>query len=179
MSIQILEQSGKNTTLSFVIGQFLEIRYASTPEQMGNFCIHRIHLLKIEFQFVCKQSQWLITGIQLYRLFNIPRHGMWASVITNRTERLFRTEQTVCTRKSLNDTFKFHQLVQIQCIDPFGIKTCQHLIDNDQQIYLPVWSETKIKIIEYGDDLDYLRKKYGYDTRIRVLNYTAFPDESV
>jgi len=65
-------------------------------------------------------------------------------------------------------------------IADFGESPSVFINGKEEPIYrYAVWSERKIKIIEYGDDLDYLRKKYGYDTRIRVLNYTAFRDEAV
>ena len=65
-------------------------------------------------------------------------------------------------------------------IADFGESPSVFINGKEEPIYrYAVWCEKKIKIIEYGDDLDYLRKKYGYDIRIRVLNYTAFPDEPV
>ena len=54
-------------------------------------------------------------------------------------------------------------------IADFGESPSVFINGKEEPIYrYAVWS-----------DLDYLRKKYGYDTRIRVLNYTAFPDEQV
>lgn len=62
----------------------------------------------------------------------------------------------------------------------FGKSPSVFINGKDEPIYrYAVWSETKIKIIEYGDNPDYLRKKYGFDTRIRVLDYTTFRDEQI
>ena len=42
-----------------------------------------------------------------------------------------------------------------------------------------VWNDTKTKIIESGDDLQYLRDKYGHDKKVKVLNYKPFMDEKI
>jgi len=45
-------------------------------------------------------------------------------------------KQSVGAGERLNQIFVLQHLIQIQCIDPLGVKACQHLIHHDQQIKL-------------------------------------------
>ena len=40
-----------------------------------------------------------------------------------------------------------------------------------------VWNDTKTKIPEQSDDLQFLRDKYGIDKRVKVLTYKPFMEE--
>ena len=40
-----------------------------------------------------------------------------------------------------------------------------------------VWNDTKTKILEYSDDLPFLREKYGHDKQVKVLTYKPFMEE--
>ena len=63
-------------------------------------------------------------------------------------------------------------------IADFGESPCVFINGRDEPIYrYAVWSETRIRIIEYGDDLGYLRDKYGQNTPVRVLKYSPFRDD--
>jgi len=57
-------------------------------------------------------------------------------VIPDRSKRFFWPEKAVGTGKSLDDVLILQDLIQIKRIDPFGIKACQHLVNNDQEVDL-------------------------------------------
>ncbi|ARQ78316.1 hypothetical protein [Oxalobacter formigenes] len=48
----------------------------------------------------------------------------------------------------------------------------------DEPVYrYAVWNDSKTRIIDYSDDLEFLRDKYGRDKQIRVLTYKPFMDK--
>ena len=53
-----------------------------------------------------------------------------------------------------------------------------HLDVYKRQVYrYAVWNDSKTRIIDYSDDLEFLRDKYGRDKKIRVLTYKPFMDK--
>ncbi len=63
-------------------------------------------------------------------------------------------------------------------IADFGPSPSVFFNGKDEPIYrYAVWNDTKTKILEYSDDLPFLREKYGHDKPVKVLTYKPFMDE--
>ena len=50
----------------------------------------RIHQTHVFRQLLHEQIERLVSGIQFYRRFDIPLHGVWLAVVANSSERLVR-----------------------------------------------------------------------------------------
>ena len=61
---------------------------------------------------------------------------MRTAIIPDDAKRLIRPKQAVGAGKCLNQPFVLQHLIQIQRVDPLGIKSRQHLIHHDQQVDL-------------------------------------------
>ena len=78
-----------------------------------------------------------VSGIEFDRILNIALHRIRFAVIADRAKGLFiEMKEAVGSGKSLNQILVSQFFIQIQGIHPFGIETCQHLVDHDQQIQL-------------------------------------------
>ena len=111
-----------------------EIFHASGTEHGGDFFETRIHQAHVFRQFLHEQIERLVSGIQFYRRFDIPLHGVWLAVVANSSERLIGTEQSIRATERLDDVLIVDDFVEVQRVDPLGVETCQHLINHDQQI---------------------------------------------
>ena len=61
---------------------------------------------------------------------------MRVTIIFNSSKRFVQPKKTIGTGKRLNNIFILEQFIQIKRIDPFGVKSRQHLIDHNQKIEL-------------------------------------------
>ena len=63
-------------------------------------------------------------------------------------------------------------------IADLGESPCVYINGKDEPVYrYAVWNDSKTRIIDYSDDLEFLRDKYGRDKQIRVLTYKPFMDK--
>ena len=63
-------------------------------------------------------------------------------------------------------------------IADLGESAFVYINGKDEPVYrYAVWNDSKTRIIDYSDDLEFLRDKYGRDKQIRVLTYKPFMDK--
>ena len=157
-----------------------EILHASGTEHGGDFFETRIHQAHVFRQFLHEQIERLVSGIQFYRRFDIPLHGVWLAVVANSSERLVRAEQSIRTTERLDDVLIVDDLVEVQRVDPLGIETCQHLINHNQQIQplLTVLVDRQVRTLvgkPRGDVLLHLRP--CGDDEILVEQFVVIADD--
>ena len=114
--------------------QLHEILHAFGAKHGSDLFETRIHQAHVFRQFLHEQIERLVSGIQFYRRFDIPLHGVWLAVVANSSERLIGTEQSIRATERLDDVLIVDDFVEVQRVDPLGVETCQHLINHDQQI---------------------------------------------
>ena len=92
--------------------------------------------MQIALKPIDKQPKRFVARIEFYGAIDVALHGMRFAIVSDRSERFLRTEQTVGPRKCLNNVFVPHQFIEVKRIDPFRIEPRQHLVYYDQQIDL-------------------------------------------
>ena len=117
--VQLHELLGKLAPSLHRFRQLHKVRFPVIREHVKNFPVPRIHGFYVRRQFLHEQVKRPIARIQFHRCFNEAMHGVRFAVVTNDTERLVRSEQTIRATECLDDAFVVDNLVEIQRIHPF------------------------------------------------------------
>ncbi len=59
---------------------------------------------------------------------------MRLAIVANGTKGFLRTKETIRSAERLNDVLVVDDLIQEKRVHPLGVKTSEHLIDNDKQV---------------------------------------------
>ena len=134
--IERLKQVGKLFSLRRFSRDLRKFFDSCRCKQVFDLGIQCVQLFDVFVQLIHKQAERFITGVFFHRIGDIFLHRMRTAIIPDDTKRLIRPKQAVGAGKCLNQPFVLQHLIQIQRVDPLGIKSRQHLIHHDQQVDL-------------------------------------------
>ena len=134
--VEGLEQVGKLFALCHIRRDLRKLFNARRHKQIFDLRIEVIQFFHVLVQFIYKQAKRFIAGILFYRICDVFLHRVRTAVILDGAKLFVIAKQSVGAGERLNQIFVLQHFIQIQGVDPLGVKACQHLIHHDQQIKL-------------------------------------------
>ena len=129
--VEGLEQVGKLFALCHIRRDLRKLFNACRHKQIFDLRIEGIQFFHVLVQFIYKQAKRFIAGILFYRICDIFLHRMRTAVILDGAKLFVIAKQSVGAGERLNQIFVLQHFIQIQGVDPLGVKACQHLIHHD------------------------------------------------